>query len=369
MKQHCHSNPITFVLAARFPAALLGLGLLYFGTAAPATAQNPSYWKVHDMKRPAPRVVSSSLPLPIPPPSDATVLFDGGDLAKWRAADGSPSKWVAKDGYMESVRGAGYIFSRASFGDIQLHLEWASPANVQGKSQGRGNSGVFLMGLYEVQVLDSHDNRTYVDGQAAAVYGQYPPLVNASRGPGEWQSYDIYFRRPRFNRDGGADKPARVTVVHNGVLVQDSVEIWGPTAWLQNLPYTAHADRLPLSFQDHGNPVRYRNVWVRELDEWTRPGPTSDDAKPIVTMSQNVLDRYVGKYETSPGAYYEIKREGAQMFFEMVGLPKLELMTHSNKEFSLRWTAGRMVFDLDAKDRPTALTFYLGGEPTKATRK
>ena len=369
MKQRCHLNPKTLASMARLAAVLLSLGLLHLGSVAPATAQNPSYWKVHDMKRPAPRVVSSSLQLPIPPPSDAMVLFDGGDLSQWRAANGSPSKWVAKDDYMESVRGAGYIFSRASFGDIQLHVEWASPANVQGKSQGRGNSGVFLMGLYEVQVLDSRDNRTYVDGQAAAVYGQHPPLVNASRGPGEWQGYDIFFRRPRFKRDGSVEKPARVTVVHNGVLVQDSVEIWGPTAWLQNLPYTAHADRLPLSFQDHGNPVRYRNVWVRELDEWTRPGPTSDDAKPIVTMSGNVLDRYVGQYETSPGAYYGIKREGTRMFFEMVGLAKLELMTHSNKEFSLRWTAGRLVFDLDANERPTGLTFHLGGVTMKAKRK
>ena len=369
MKLQPPSNLKTIALAARRSAALLTLGLFCLGGAMPSAAQDPARWKAHDMKRTPPRVVSSALQLPFPPPSDAIVLFDGGDLSKWRAADGSPSKWIAKDGYMESVRGAGYAYSRDTFGDIQLHMEWASPANVQGKSQGRGNSGVFLMGLYEVQVLDSHNNRTYADGQAAAIYGQYPPLVNASRGPGEWQSYDIYFRRPRFKRDGSVAMPARATVVHNGVLVQDSEEIWGPTQWLQNKPYWPHPDRLPLSFQDHGNPVRYRNVWVRELDEWVRSGPTSDDTKPLVTLSESVLDRYVGKYETSPGAYYVITREGTQLFCKFVDGGKLELLPHSQTEFTLRWTAGRMVFDLDAKDRPTGLTFYLGGEPTKATRK
>ncbi len=368
MKLQPPSNLKTIALAARRSAALLTLGLFCLGGAMPSAAQDPARWKAHDMKRTPPRVVSSALQLPFPPPSDAVVLFDGGDLSKWRAADGSSSKWIAKDGYMESVRGAGYAFSRDTFGDIQLHLEWASPANVQGNSQGRGNSGVFLMGLYEVQVLDSRSNRTYADGQAAAIYGQYPPLVNASRGPGEWQSYDIYFRRPRFKRDGRVAKPARATVVHNGVLVQDNEEIRGPTQWLQNRPYWPHPDRLPLSLQDHGNPVRYRNVWVRELDEWVRPGPTSDDTQPIVTMSENVLERYVGKYETAPGAFYEIKREGTQMFFVVIGPPKLELMTHSKKEFSLRWTAGRVVFDLDAKDRPTGLTFHLGGVPIKARK-
>ena len=369
MKQRFPSPPKIFAGSERLWAALGGIGMFCFGGIWPVAAQTPSFWKVHDMSRPRPPVVSSGWKLPIPPPSDALVLFDGGDLSKWRAADGSPSKWIAKDGYMESVRGAGYIFSRDSFGDMQLHLEWASPSNVQGSGQGRGNSGVFLMGLYEVQVLDSYDNRTYTDGQAAAVYGQHPPLANASREPGEWQSYDIFFRRPRFHRDGSLDKAARVTVVHNGVLVQDSVEIWGPTAWLQNLPYAAHTDRLPLSLQDHGNPVRYRNVWVRELDEWTPPGPTRDDTKPVVTMSEKVLDRYAGRYETSPGVFYEISREGAQMFLQLLGLPKLELLTHSEKEFSLRWTAGRMVFVLDAHGKPTGLTFHLGGVPIKAIRK
>ncbi len=182
------------------------------------------------MNRTPPPTVQSSLQLPVPAPSDAIVLFDGKDLSNWTDAQGGPSKWIVGDGYMESVKGAGYIYSKASYGDIQLHIEWRAPLPVMGKSQGRGNSGVFLMGHYEIQVLDSHDNRTYADGQAGSLYGQYPPLVNAARPPGEWQSFDIVFRGPRFRRDGSVEKPARFTVFHNGVLVQDNVEAWGPTS-------------------------------------------------------------------------------------------------------------------------------------------
>jgi hypothetical protein len=233
--------------------------------ASPAFPQSPARWKAHDLSRPRPPVVSPPpQALPVPAPPDAVVLFDGKGLADWRSADGGPARWVVKEGAIESVAGGGYLYSARAFGDVQLHVEWAAPVPPQGKSQGRGNSGVFLMGLYEVQVLDSYQNDTYADGQAAAVYGQYPPLVNACRPPGEWQTYDIVFRRPRFRPDGGLASAARVTVIHNGILVQDDVEPWGPTAWLQALPYTAHADRLPLAFQDHGNPVRFRNIWIRE---------------------------------------------------------------------------------------------------------
>ena len=196
------------------------LAVLCLAPIQSTSAQTVARWKAHDTSRPKPPMVESAAKLPVPPPSDAIVLFDGSDLSKWRSRDGRPSKWVIKDDYMESVKGAGYIFARDSFGDVQLHVEFATPSNVQGKSQGRGNSGVFLMDLYEVQVLDSYDNPTYVDGQASAIYGQHPPLVNASRKPGEWQAYDIIFRRPRFNPDGGLATPARFTVLHNGVLVQ-----------------------------------------------------------------------------------------------------------------------------------------------------
>jgi hypothetical protein len=222
------------------------------------------------MSRPAPPVVD---PGPFagspPPPSDAVVLFDGRSLSEWRSADsaGAPARWRVADGYMEVVGGAGGIATARAFGDVQLHLEWASPATPAGEGQERGNSGVFLMGRYEVQVLDSYRNPTYADGQAAAVYGQHPPLVNAARAPGQWQTYDIVFRRPRFDRAGKLLRPARVTVLHNGILVQDAVALTGPSGHKERPPYSPHPDRLPLVLQDHGNPVRFRNVWVRELAE------------------------------------------------------------------------------------------------------
>jgi hypothetical protein len=228
-------------------------------------------WAVHDMERPQPPIVepgtTSTPEQPGRPPSDAVVLFDGKDLSKWTSATGGAMKWKLQTGYFESVQKAGYLASAQSFGDCQLHVEFATPSQVQGTSQGRGNSGVFLMGKYEVQVLDSYENKTYPDGQAAAIYGQYPPLVNASRGPGQWQTYDIVFRRPRFDGAGKLVRPARLTILHNGVLVQDNMELSGPTAHKARPPYEAHPDKLPLTLQDHGNPVRFRNIWIRELPE------------------------------------------------------------------------------------------------------
>lgn len=167
---------------------------------------------------------------------------------------------------MEVVAGTGEITTVRAFGDCQLHVEWASPDPPAHTGQDRGNSGVFLMGRYEVQVLDSYGNRTYPDGQAAAIYGQYPPLVNASRPPGVWQSYDIVFRRPRFDERGQLIAPARITVIHNGVLVHDAVILTGPTGHRRRPPYEAHADRLPITLQDHASPVRFRNIWVRDLE-------------------------------------------------------------------------------------------------------
>jgi hypothetical protein len=275
---------------------------------------------------------------------------------------------VIKDGAIESVAGAGYLYSARGFGDVQLHVEWAAPVPAQGRSQGRGNSGVFLMGLYEVQVLDSYENDTYPDGQAAAIYGQYPPLVNACRPPGEWQSYDVAFRRPRFRPDGGLVSPARITVVHNGVLVQDAVEPWGPTSWLQALPYTSHADKLPLAFQDHGNPVRYRNIWLRELPEGVTALPTPD-ARPVVTLPSAQLDRYVGRYKVAGGAAFTVTRRGGQLLcdFTYNGQP-LELVPHSERSFSLRWTAADVDFDLKPDGAVAGLTFRLAGDTQTATR-
>ena len=336
--------------------------------AMPAASQSTARWKIHDMTRPVPGKVVSNTNLPVPPPSDAVVLFDGTDLSKWRAVDGGPAKWIVKDGILAAVPGNGGVYTRDGYGDIQLHVEWAAPTPGRGKGQGRGNSGVFLMGKYEVQVLDSHENVSYADGQAAAVYGQYPPLVNASRPAGDWQAYDIVFRRPRFRPDGSVAQPARVTVFHNSVLVQDNSEIWGPTSWLQHLPYTSHPDRLPLYLQDHANPVRYRNIWLRELDEEPRPGPERHQTKPIMTMTPLMLDRYVGKYAQDAGQPVVISREGETLYGTFGLIPPLELMPHSKKEFSLRWTAATVTFDVGADGVPKSLTFHIGGDARPATR-
>ncbi len=250
------------------PAATIGALLLAIAPAI-CKAQIDTRWKIHDTDRPLPAVIdpgtSSTQDSPGRAPSDAVVLFDGKDLSKWAHKDGSAAKWKVESGYTEVVAKTGYIYTREAFGDCQLHVEFSEPTPPKGESQDRGNSGVFLLGLYEIQVLDSYENKTYADGQASAVYGQYPPLVNASRPPGQWQSYDIVFHGPRFDKDGKLLRPARATVLHNGVLVQDNVELSGPTAHGQRPPYKAHAEKLPLGLQDHGNPVRYRNVWIREL--------------------------------------------------------------------------------------------------------
>ena len=223
-------------------------------------------WAVHDESRPLPPVVDPGpAQPPSPVPSDAVVLFDGKDLSHWTNAKGTPADWQVRDGHMEVVKGKGAIRTRQGFGDCQLHVEWATPSPAVGAGQDRGNSGVFLMDTYEVQVLDSYRSDTYADGMAGAIYGQYPPLVNAARQPGEWQAYDIVFHAPRFDGKGEAISPARMTIFLNGVLIQDNEELTGPTAHKARPPYRAHADRMPLSLQDHGHPVRFRNIWVREL--------------------------------------------------------------------------------------------------------
>lgn len=233
--------------------------------------------KVHEediTKQPLPPVVTPGEPAGFfAPPSDAIVLFDGSEKSfkeNWTDTKGNPSQWNVVDGALESVKKAGYIQTKAHFGSCQLHIEWAAPAKVSGDGQGRGNSGVFLMGQYEVQVLDSFQNQTYADGQAGALYGRSKPLANACRKPGEWQSYDIIFHRPVFDDQGKLVRRATFTVFHNGVLIQDHVALSGGTGWMgphAATEYKAHPDKLPISLQDHGNPVRFRNVWVRELKD------------------------------------------------------------------------------------------------------
>jgi 3-keto-disaccharide hydrolase len=225
-------------------------------------------WRVHDGTRPQPPVVTPgpAPASPAPPPSDAKVLFSGTDLAQWRNGKGEPAGWKVENGATVVTPKTGDIFTKDEFGDVHLHVEWATPAVVSGEGQERGNSGVFLMGRYEVQVLDSYGNQTYPDGQAAAIYGQCPPLVNTSRPPGEWQVYDILFTAPRFD---GAKlvSPAFVTVFHNGVAVHNHAELIGTTLHKLVGKYEPHGPRGPLRLQNHGNPVRYRNIWVRELRE------------------------------------------------------------------------------------------------------
>lgn len=197
------------------------------------------------------------------PPSDAVVLFDGKDLSQWE----NTQNWRIQDGAM--VSGRGDARTKKAFGDCQLHIEWSAPVPSKGTGQGRGNSGVFMMDTYEIQVLDSYENETYFDGQAGAVYKQTPPLVNATRPPGEWNVYDIIWTAPRFNEDSSLKSPANVTALHNGVLILNHFELKGDTPFTRPPQYNKHADRLPIRLQDHGNPVRFRNIWVREIKPTT----------------------------------------------------------------------------------------------------
>jgi 3-keto-disaccharide hydrolase len=224
-------------------------------------------WRVHDIERPNPPIVDPG-PAPKeagPVPSDAVVLFDGTNLDAWQHGNGSDARWIlVDDGAMEVKPGTGDIRTREEFGDCQLHLEFATPA-PKGESQGRGNSGVFFFGRYEVQILDSYENKTYADGQAAAIYGQYPPDVNACRGPGEWQTFDIVFEAPRFDEGGTLAKPAYVTVLHNGIVVHHRRELLGSTSHRSAPKYSAHGAEGSIKLQDHGNRMRFRNIWVRRL--------------------------------------------------------------------------------------------------------
>jgi len=223
-------------------------------------------WTVHDPNRPLPMVLDPGPAGPsVAAPPGAIVLFDGKDLSQWEDGKKSAARWKVEKGYMEVAAGAGSIQTKQGFGDCQLHVEWASPVVVKGEGQERGNSGVFLMSNYEVQVLDGYDNKTYADGITAAIYGQYPPMFNVCRKPGEWQTYDIIFHAPRFDKDKNLLTPAWMTVIHNGIVVQSYAVLTGPTAHKARPPYVAHADKLPVGLQDHGCPVRYRNIWIKEL--------------------------------------------------------------------------------------------------------
>jgi hypothetical protein len=267
--------------------------LMVLGTAAMLSAQQPKQpnpdlgfkdtpilpglkWHVHDPDRPHPPVVTPGAS-PYAPPSDAVVLFNGKDLSKW-AQDGRDAdkgkivdpKWPVKDGYFEVGANNGDLFTREKFGDCQLHIEFSEPPDIKGTSQGRGNSGVLLMHRYEVQVLDAFKNPTYADGQAGAIYGQWPPLANPSRPPGEWNVYDIAFEAPKFEGEKLV-KPAYITVFMNGVLMHNRKESMGPMVYRQVAKYAQHPAEDVLALQDHHNPVRYRNIWIRRLRQYDEP--------------------------------------------------------------------------------------------------
>ena len=267
-----NTKPLLVLAALSLPA--MAAPQFFFGD--PPDENHP--WAKHDHNRPQPPVIKPGAK-PGAPPSDAIVLFDGTEESfkkNWKHVnDKRRADWLFKDGAMQSMRGAGYIRTNQEFGDIQLHVEWAAPSEVQGSGQGRGNSGVFLQGKAEVQVLDNYENQTYPDGTAGAVYGVMPPMVNALKGPGEFQSYDIIYRRPVY-KDGKVVDEGSMTVICNGVVIQDSVPLEGGGGYRKrtqprvgNLP-----EKAALTFQDHGNPVRFRNVWVRELRKRPSDGGT-----------------------------------------------------------------------------------------------
>jgi hypothetical protein len=226
-------------------------------------------WKVHDSERPRPVKVTPGPYVSTPPPADAIVLFDGKDLSKWeqverRGTAVSAPKWKVENGYIEIVPRTGRLRTKESFGDCQLHIEWQIPPDAKGDGQSIGNSGVELMGRYEIQVLESHSHQTYADGGAGSIYGVWPPLVNPARPQGEWNTYDIFFEAPRFEGDKLV-KPAYITVLFNGVLVQNHKAYLGSTVWRKVGTYTPHEPELPLSLQDHNDAVRFRNIWIRKI--------------------------------------------------------------------------------------------------------
>lgn len=358
-----------FVSRSAVPCAVAAFGLLtalVFAFADDASSTRPqtsTRWRQHDIRRPKPPVVEPPSALG-QPPKDAVVLFDGSGLGAWKSPSGGSAKWRIVDGAMETVPGGGPVETKGTFGDMQLHVEWSAPSPPRGKGQDRGNSGIFLMGQFEIQVLDSYQAETYADGQAGAIYGQYPPLFNASKPPGEWQTYDIAFRRPRFSADGKLLEPARITVLHNGILVQNHEEPIGPTSWLKALPYSDIGGKGPITLQDHDHPVRYRNIWLRELPERPAPSPSDLESPKRVVLSASTLDQYVGAYllNDKPNApRAAIRREGDHLTITFPFRPQaLVLEPISEIEFVMPFTYAQFSFRKAESGQVTGALFRIG---------
>lgn len=343
----------------RSPLALLLLPAL----AAPLTAQDSPTWRVHDMARPRPAAAAAvpAARFDAPPPG-AVVLFDGTSLKHWVGSDGQPAKWTLGKGYFEVKPGTGTIMTVDSFGDMQLHLEWSEPVPATGEGQDRGNSGVFLMGRYELQVLDSWHNDTYADGQVGSLYGQHPPLFNAALPPGTWQRYDVFFRRPRFGADGRLVSPARVTVLQNGVPVQNNAVIFGPTSWLTRNGYSAHPDKLPIGLQDHSFKVRFRNIWVRPLPE-EQPAPPPPAVRATTPEERTAL---VGKYKTNWGEATVADSAGG-LWLDMGDGP-MALEADGPDAWSITGVDAGVSFPHDTAGKVSGLVVVVGGENYRYTR-
>jgi hypothetical protein len=297
----------------RLKIALAGLIALLWGYGASAQSPNDK-WLPNDMERPMPKGITFS---PKGVPSDAVVLFDGSNLDAWVGRGGMPPQWLVKDGVLEVKPGTGSITTKQSFGDCQLHVEWAEPVPATGTGQNKGNSGVIIMGVYEIQILDDIGNKTYADGISGSVYGQYPPLVDAGRNPGEWQSYDILFRRPRFDENGHLINPAHVTILQNGVYVQDDVTVTGPTGE-PRAPYVVGPEAAPLSLQDHGEPVRFRNIWIRELPPRV-PDLSYTALTPYSHLKPADLPAYAGHYQVNENSSVDIQVNGNSLTAQVHG--------------------------------------------------
>jgi len=368
---------MTRIGIGRLLVAFLACGVAYLPSSV-ATAEQPSQvprgrWKQHSMVRPKPPVVvAQGIATPQPAPADAVVLFGGNALDQWVTDTGEPVAWTVGDGFFEVKPSAGAILTRESFGDVQLHLEWASPAPASGNGQDRGNSGVFLMGRYEIQILDTFQADTYADGQTGAVYGEAPPLFNASLPPGAWQTFDIVFRGPQFSTDGALLTPAFVTVLHNGVAVQNNERIPGPTSWLNTLSYQPHPREAPIRLQDHGQPVRFRNIWVRRLP--TRSEPSAELSRPPRTIAKTPaeLAAFAGAFQlgddaTKPPVTMTVDGNGLIVRFpdRPVDMP---IVPVSETVFEFVNTDATIEFETDASGKPGDATMHIGGSTRSLKR-